>query len=92
MLGAATVLFFYPKDDSSGFTKETIAFTGLKPDFEKLNARIVGVSADSPQKHDKLKEKHDLTVTLASDEFHRVLNAFRCQEGNKHVRTDVHGR
>ena len=74
--GAAAVLFFYPKDDTSGCTKEAIAFTGLQPEFEELNTRIVGISADSPQKHDKFKQKHDLTVTLASDEHHQVLTAF----------------
>lgn len=76
LLGAPAVIYFYPKDDTPGCTKEAIAFSGLKQDFESLNARIVGISADSPAKHDKFKQKHDLTITLASDEDHTTLEAF----------------
>ncbi len=74
--GAAVVIYFYPKDDTSGCTKEAIAFSELKPRFDKLNTAIVGISADTPAKHDKFKQKHGLTITLASDEAHQALNAF----------------
>lgn len=74
--GRKLVIFFYPKDDTSGCTKEAIAFSGLKQVFDELDTVILGVSADSPQKHDKFKAKHDLTVQLGSDEEHEVLNAF----------------
>lgn len=74
--GAPAVVYFYPKDDTPGCTKQAIAFTALQPRFEALNAKIVGISADTPQKHDKFIAKHHLTITLASDEDHRVLEAF----------------
>ena len=74
--GKNLVIYFYPKDDTSGCTKEAIAFSGLKRDFEKLDTVILGISADSPQKHDKFKAKHDLTIQLGSDEDHKVLEAF----------------
>ena len=53
--GKAVVLYFYPKDDTSGCTKEAIAFNGLKDAFAKAGAAIVGVSADSVASHDKFK-------------------------------------
>ncbi len=74
--GKNVVIFFYPKDDTSGCTKEAIAFTEHLNQFKKLNTEIVGVSADSVAKHDKFKAKHDLKVTLASDEDHAALEAY----------------
>jgi peroxiredoxin Q/BCP len=74
--GAPAVIYFYPKDDTSGCTKQAIAFSALKPRFEKINTKIVGISADTPEKHDKFKQKHDLTITLASDGDLQALNAF----------------
>ncbi|MEO1294148.1 MAG: peroxiredoxin, partial [Pseudomonadota bacterium] len=62
------VLFFYPKDDTSGCTKEAIAFTELKADFEAAGAVLIGISKDSVKKHDKFIAKHELGVTLVSDE------------------------
>ena len=76
LIGKTAVIYFYPKDDTSGCTKQAIGFSALKDAFDSLNAQIVGISADSPQKHDKFKAKHDLTITLASDEDHEVLEAF----------------
>lgn len=74
--GAPAVIYFYPKDDTSGCTKQAIGFSELKPSFDKLKTAIVGISADSPGKHDKFKQKHGLTITLGSDEDHSALNAF----------------
>jgi len=65
--GKAVVLYFYPKDDTSGCTKEAVAFKDALPDFEAAGAVIVGVSKDPVTKHDKFKAKHDLPFTLASD-------------------------
>ncbi|MBI1239656.1 MAG: redoxin domain-containing protein [Alphaproteobacteria bacterium] len=65
--GKALVLYFYPKDDTSGCTKEAIGFSAAKSAFAKAGATVIGVSKDSVQSHDKFKAKHDLTVTLASD-------------------------
>lgn len=61
------VLYFYPKDDTSGCTKEAIAFTGLLPEFEAADAVVLGVSRDSVARHDRFAAKHDLGVTLLSD-------------------------
>jgi peroxiredoxin Q/BCP len=61
------VLYFYPKDDTSGCTKEAQGFTEAKADFEKAGAVVVGVSKDTAGKHDKFVAKYDLDVILASD-------------------------
>ncbi|MEO0485062.1 MAG: thioredoxin-dependent thiol peroxidase [Pseudomonadota bacterium] len=64
----AVVLYFYPKDDTSGCTKEAIAFTEERASFEAAGATIIGVSKDPVKKHDKFIAKHELKVTLVSDE------------------------
>jgi peroxiredoxin Q/BCP len=74
--GRKLVLYFYPKDDTSGCTKEAIDFTGLKTEFEKAGAAIVGVSPDSVASHAKFKTKHKLELALASDETKAVLEAY----------------
>jgi peroxiredoxin Q/BCP len=61
------VLYFYPKDDTSGCTKEAIGFTEAKGDFEAADTVIVGVSKDTVAKHDKFVAKHELDVALVSD-------------------------
>ena len=66
--GAPFVIYFYPKDDTSGCTSEAKAFSEMKAQFEEAGAKVVGVSKDGPISHDKFKAKHDLTLTLASDE------------------------
>jgi peroxiredoxin Q/BCP len=65
--GKPFVLYFYPKDDTSGCTKEAIDFTGAKKQFDKLGVEVIGVSKDSAVSHDKFKAKHKLKITLASD-------------------------
>ncbi|GAB4491894.1 MAG: peroxiredoxin [Parvularculaceae bacterium] len=74
--GKKLVLYFYPKDDTSGCTKEALAFTELKPKFEQAGAAILGVSKDSVPKHRKFKEKHGLDIALASDEDGEVLEKY----------------
>ncbi len=76
MAGNKVVLFFYPKDDTSGCTAEAIAFSGLKSEFEAVDTLVIGMSPDSAKKHDKFKAKHDLTVTLVSDEDKGVLESY----------------
>ena len=66
--GKTLVLYFYPKDDTSGCTKEAIGFSEAIEAFDAAGAAIVGVSKDSVAKHDKFVAKHDLKVTLISDE------------------------
>jgi peroxiredoxin Q/BCP len=72
----AVVLYFYPRDDTSGCTKEAIAFTGLGAEFDAANAVVVGISKDSVAKHDKFIAKHDLGVILASDEASDVCERY----------------
>lgn len=74
--GSKVILYFYPKDDTSGCTKEAIAFNGLRKAFEKAGAVIIGVSPDSPKSHDKFKDKYDLNFPLASDETKDMLSAY----------------
>lgn len=74
--GRIVVLYFYPKDDTSGCTNEAIAFTQLKPEFDALDAVIVGMSPDTAAKHDKFKAKHDLSVTLVADEDKTALQDY----------------
>jgi len=70
------VLYFYPKADTSGCTKEAIDFTRLKGAFAKAGADILGVSADPVPAQDKFKAKHKLSIALASDETRRMLEAY----------------
>ena len=65
--GHPLVLYFYPKDDTSGCTREAIDFSAAAARFKKLGIAVVGVSKDSIASHDKFKQKHKLAVTLASD-------------------------
>ena len=64
----AVVLYFYPKDDTSGCTREAVDFTALGAEFAAAGAMVVGVSKDSAAKHDKFVAKHALGVALVSDE------------------------
>ncbi|MEB8386413.1 peroxiredoxin [Rhodobacteraceae bacterium KMM 6894] len=66
--GAPIVLFFYPRDDTSGCTKEALAFTALLPAFEEAGVKVFGISKDSVSKHDKFRDKHQLAMPLLSDE------------------------
>jgi peroxiredoxin Q/BCP len=63
----AVVLYFYPKDDTPGCTKESIAFSEHLAAFEEAGATVIGVSKDTVAKHDKFRDKHSLTVALVSD-------------------------
>ncbi len=74
--GRPVVLFFYPKDDTSGCTSEAVDFTRLKSKFDAVGAALIGMSPDSARKHDKFKAKHELSVALASDEDKTTLEAY----------------
>lgn len=74
--GRKVVLYFYPKDDTSGCTSEAIAFTGLAEAFEAADAVVIGMSPDPVKKHDKFRDKHELSVVLASDEEKTTLEAY----------------
>ena len=74
--GQPLVLYFYPKDDTSGCTREAQDFTALAGDFRKAGVKVIGVSRDPMKKHDKFIAKYDLEVPLASDEDGRISDAF----------------
>ncbi len=74
--GKWVVLYFYPKDDTSGCTVEALDFTAQLPQFRKLNAQIIGVSPDPCQSHRKFIGKHDLKVLLLSDTEQKTLNDY----------------
>lgn len=67
-VGKKVVLYFYPKDDTPGCTKEGVAFSALIEDFIAADAVVIGVSRDTVKKHEKFRDKHDLKVVLVSDE------------------------
>jgi thioredoxin-dependent peroxiredoxin len=74
--GASTVLYFYPKDDTPGCTTQALNFTEKAKQFAAVGAVVVGVSRDSPAKHDKFAAKHGLTHILASDQDGAVCEAY----------------
>ena len=74
--GQKLVLYFYPKDDTSGCTAEAQAFSALAPEFEKVNAWVLGVSKDDAKKHAEFIEKYDLKVALATDADGSFCEAF----------------
>jgi peroxiredoxin Q/BCP len=74
--GQKLVLYFYPKDDTSGCTQEAIDFNGLRQEFEKAGTAILGVSPDPVKKHDKFKAKYELEFPLLSDEQKHMLEAY----------------
>jgi peroxiredoxin Q/BCP len=74
--GKNLVLFFYPKANTPGCTREAIAFSALKAGFTKANTAVLGVSADSVKAQGAFKKKHNLKTDLASDETHQMLEAY----------------
>ncbi|KEJ90229.1 peroxiredoxin [Sulfitobacter donghicola] len=74
--GAPVVLFFYPRDDTPGCTKESIGFSEHLEAFEAAGAKVFGLSRDTMAKHDKFTAKHDLTVPLLSDEEGAVTESY----------------
>ena len=77
--GKWVVVYFYPKDNTSGCTKEAQDFTELKGEFDKLGAVVLGISKDSVQSHQKFVAKHNLGITLLSDpdkEVHKAYGAW----------------
>jgi thioredoxin-dependent peroxiredoxin len=74
--GKPVVLYFYPKDDTSGCTTEAKDFTRLAPDFRKAGVAVIGISPDSVESHQKFRRKHDLKVQLAADTDKAVATAY----------------
>jgi thioredoxin-dependent peroxiredoxin len=76
LAGKPAVVYFYPKDDTSGCTKEAQAFTALAAEFAAAGVRVIGISPDSVASHAKFRSKYDLGVELASDEQRQAIEAF----------------
>ena len=74
--GRKLVLYFYPRADTPGCTREAIDFSKLRGEFDKAETDILGVSADPVPAQDAFKKKHRLTISLGSDETHRMLEAY----------------
>ena len=74
--GKKIVLYFYPKDDTSGCTAEACAFRDMFPRFKKMDAVVIGISRDSVASHDKFKKKYELPFMLASDDKGKVTEAY----------------
>jgi len=74
--GRKLVLYFYPKDDTSGCTAEAIAFNGLAKEFSAADTAIVGASPDPVKKHDKFRDKYELGFPLLADETKQMLEAY----------------
>lgn len=74
--GYNVIVYFYPKDDTPGCTKEACEFRDAFPDFSSLDAKIVGVSKDTVAKHNKFKAKYDLPFQLAADEDGYVCDSY----------------
>jgi peroxiredoxin Q/BCP len=74
--GKPVVVYFYPKDDTSGCTAEAKDFTRLAADFKKAGVQVIGISPDSPESHQKFAAKYDLKVRLAADADKAVANAY----------------
>ena len=76
LAGKRVVLYFYPKDDTPGCTREACAFRDLHPDFSAANAVVIGVSKDSPASHDRFKAKYQLPFILAADTDTTLAQAY----------------
>lgn len=74
--GKPVVVYFYPKDDTSGCTREAKDFSGLIDAFKAAGAQVVGISPDAVASKKKFRAKHDLTITLAADEDRKVCEAY----------------
>lgn len=81
------VVYFYPKDDTTGCTREALDFTALAADFAALGVPVIGVSKDTVKKHDRFKAKHDLNLILASDE-----DGTACEAWGVWVQKKLYGR
>ena len=74
--GKPLVLYFYPKDDTAGCTREAEEFSAAYADFQAVGAEVIGVSPDTEEKHDKFRGKYDLVIPLAADPDRVLIEAF----------------
>ncbi|MEX2719720.1 MAG: peroxiredoxin [Candidatus Sigynarchaeum springense] len=88
--GKWIVLYFYPKDNTPGCCTEAIGFTNIFEEFQKLDAQIIGVSADTVQSHKKFVDKYKLKVTLLSDKPYETIKAYGAYKANGgHISRDT---
>lgn len=87
LLGKKLIVYFYPKDDTPGCTKEAIEFSQLLAEFKNLRTNVIGVSKDTIEKHKKFIQKHNLKISLASDE-----NLIICKVFNTWVEKSMYGK
>jgi peroxiredoxin Q/BCP len=85
--GKTVILYFYPKDDTTGCTREACGFRDSLPDFSRAKATVVGVSRDSVERHDKFKTKYDLPFTLVSDADGKI-----CEKYGTWIEKSLYGR
>ncbi|WP_172295938.1 thioredoxin-dependent thiol peroxidase [Pseudoruegeria sp. HB172150] len=85
--GGPVVLYFYPKDDTTGCTAEALDFSAAADKFGSLDATVLGISKDTVAKHDKFRDKHDLAVALLSD-----TETFVCEDYGTWVEKSMYGR
>ena len=86
-IGKKIVIFFFPKADTSGCTAESIAFSNLQKDFDKLNCVVIGISKDKAQKQSKFREKYNLSCILGAD-FENSI----CEQFGVWVEKSMYGR
>ena len=87
MMGHNVIIYFYPKDDTPGCTKEACEFRDSLPDFSKSSSKIIGISKDTVVKHDKFKSKYELPFTLGAD-----LEGAVCEAYGTWVEKSMYGR
>jgi len=87
MMGHNVIIYFYPKDDTPGCTKEACEFRDSLPDFSKSDSKIIGISKDTVTKHDKFKSKYELPFTLGAD-----LEGAVCEAYGTWVEKSMYGR
>ena len=85
--GKTVILYFYPKDDTTGCTREACGFRDSLPDFSKAKATVIGVSKDSVERHDKFKAKYELPFTLVSDADGKI-----CEKYGTWIEKSLYGR
>ena len=89
--GKWLVLYFYPKDNTAGCTREAVDFSGHLGKFKKMGAMVIGVSPDSAVSHDNFINKHNLKLTLLSDTEHKVLKAYGVWQKKRMYGREYHG-
>lgn len=90
-LGQWVVLYFYPKDDTPGCTKEACGFRDKMNELKKLKVQVLGISADSVKSHKKFKEKHQLNFPLLSDEKKEVIKSYQAWGKKKFLGKEFEG-